>query len=454
MNLDTNTNEKRKEFDKKRESFSGRHIIKFFFKYFIVYGIRGFICIYSDMSTILSLKWIQHKGKHYVIKSKKDIYAYSNWINNLKVDKSQFVNFTDQPHQRKPNEVKIFAFYLPQFYSIPENDMAHGKGFTEWNNVASCIPQFIGHYQPKIPYDLGFYNPTLPGTMERQSEIAKAYGIYGFCFYFYWFNGKRLLEKPLEYFQKSKIDFHYHFCWANENWSKLWDGGNNEIIVNQPTDHIDADCFFNDLLPFFNDSRYEKINGKPILVIYKPLMYDKEKFKLFISNINELARANGFPGIYLLGTNVGSFNKTKEYNLDGIVEFPPHNIDVPKVVKRRIIKTTNFDIHNMDEYIAKERHLQLWGDGELFKSCFPCWDNTPRKLYTYGKCFILSDESFKKWLTGIIQWTKQTNTPDKQYIYINAWNEWGEGAMLEPTTRYGYKYLNIVKNCLESLYGK
>lgn len=435
-------------FNAQRVSFSGKLVLKHLIDYFLIYGIHSFRFVLYDLKTAISIRKKTNQKKHSVI-NRKDFVEYAEWVDSLKKDKSNFVNYTTTPYQWVSNDIKIFAFYLPQFHSIPENDMAYGKGFTEWNSVASCIPQFVGHYQPKLPYDLGFYDLTKPGVMERQVEIAKTYGIYGFCFYYYWFNGKKLLEQPLDYFLKSKIDFHYHFCWANENWSKLWDGGDSEIIVKQPTEYIDAKLFFKDILPFFNDSRYEKINGKPILVIYKPLLFDKDLFKRFINELNDLALANEFPGIYLLGTDVASFSAPKDYGLNGIMEFPPHNIDVKEVSKRRLIPSTNFGVFDMNEYVEQAKYRRHLGDGDLYKTCFPCWDNLPRKMYSMGKCFLLSDESFEKWLAGIIKWTKENNTSDKQYVYINAWNEWGEGAMLEPTTRFGYKYLNIVKKCLE-----
>ena len=193
----------------------------------------------------LKVKNILHRRKETVKQVKAKDYA--NWIDDLKTSKKNFVNFTGHPYKRNTSDPKIYAFYLTQFHAIPENDKAHGKGFTEWTNVAAATPQFIGHYQPKIPYDLGFYNLLMPGVLERQVEIAKAYGIYGFCFYYYWFSGRKLLEKPLEYFLQSDIDFHFHLCWATENWSKLWDGGDREIIVEQKLKQGDADKFFYDI---------------------------------------------------------------------------------------------------------------------------------------------------------------------------------------------------------------
>ena len=234
--------------------------------------------------------------------------SYGKWVEEVHNDRSHFVPFTDCPYQRQEGDVKIFAYYLTQFHAILENDNAHGKGFTEWTNVASAVPQFVGHYQPKIPYDLGFYNLLMPGVMERQVEIAKAYGIYGFCFYYYWFSGRKVLEKPLEYWLAHKeIDFHYHFCWANENWSKLWDGGDQELILEQKLQDGDAERFFNDILPYFKDERYEKIDNKPILAIYTPQKFDEKKIKSFMKEIDRLAHEHGFDGIYFLATNAFGF---------------------------------------------------------------------------------------------------------------------------------------------------
>ena len=231
--------------------------------------------------------------------TKKDLAEYGKWLKDVKTNKSFFVPFTKAPHKRKADDVKIFAYYLTQFHSIPENDEVHGKGFTEWNNVASTVPAFTGHYQPKIPYDTGFYNLLMPEVLRRQTEIAKAYGIYGFCFYYYWFNGKKVLEKPLEEFLRSDIDFHFHFFWANETWSSRWQGGNKDIILEQVYDKEKFEQFFYDILPYLKDKRYEKIDNKPILMIYYPEDMGKELFVEFSDTLNKLARKNGFNGMYL-----------------------------------------------------------------------------------------------------------------------------------------------------------
>lgn len=376
---------------------------------------------------------------------------YMAWIDKIRTDKTQFVPFTEQPYDRDSDDTKVFAFYLPQFHPIPENDSAYGKGFTEWTNVAAAVPHFVGHYQPKIPYDMGFYNILQPGVMERQVEIAKAYGIYGFCFYYYWFSGKRVLEKPLEYFLHSEIDFHFHFCWANENWSKLWDGGNQEVILEQLFQESDAEQFFYDILPFVKDPRYEKINGRPILIVYNPLMFEKDVFVQFAHKLNTLAVQNGIPEFYLLSTNRNSFSSFNEYGFKGAVEFPPNTL-WPHCNESTIRQIHPFnpirvlDIHN---YLETKQHLADV-DYQVFKSCLPSWDNTPRRAYSGAQCIEVSNAEFQMWLTDIIQWTRLHNKPSHQYVYINAWNEWAEGAILEPSTRYGYRNLEIVKSCIES----
>lgn len=376
--------------------------------------------------------------------------SYSKWVEEVHQNKKYFVPFTDTPFVRKDGDPKIFAYYLSQFHAIPENDNAHGKGFTEWVNVASCIPHFVGHYQPKIPYDVGFYNLLMPGVMERQVEIAKAYGIYGFCFYYYWFSGKKVLEKPLEYWLAHKeIDFRYHFCWANENWSKLWDGGNHSMILKQEYKDDDAVKFFYDILPYFKDFRYEKINNKPILMIYRPSLFAQCQFVKFVETLQDLAKQNGFDGVYITFSNHAEINGAiEDWHLDARVEFPPHGIHVKSnKALNRLIASTTFTIHNMDEFIQKKKYIYETSC-KTFKCCFPGWDNTPRKAWSGGWCYQLSDEGFATWLFDIIQWTKDNHSTNEQYVYINAWNEWAEGAILEPTIRYGYKYLQIVKNVL------
>ena len=186
--------------------------------------------------------------------------------------KEDFVEFNPTDFERRENDTKVIAYYLPQFHQMEINNKFHGQGFTEWTNTSRAIPLFAGHYQPHIPYDVGYYDLKNPETMQRQIYLAKHYGIYGFCFYYYWFSGKRIMEEPLKMLYKHK-DWNMPFCinWANENWTSKWDGGNREIILEQKLADGDDKKFMADVLPYMKDKRYIKINGKPVLVIYNDL---------------------------------------------------------------------------------------------------------------------------------------------------------------------------------------
>lgn len=373
-----------------------------------------------------------------------------NWMYDLARNRSHFVPITNAPIVRTAGMPKVFAYYLPQFHSIPENDDAHGRGFTEWTNVAAAQPLFVGHEQPKIPYDVGFYNLLDINVMRRQAELARMYGIYGFCFYYYWFSGKKVLEKPLYNFLNSDIDLHFHFCWANENWSKLWDGGNKELILEQKLQDDDADKFFGDILPFISDRRYEKIGNKPLLMIYRPALFDRKKLVQFTTRLNALAQEHGFDGFYFMASNMSDFCTPYEYGMNGIIEFPPHTIwgRAKKLTRQMFIPQTNINVADITDYINNKEYLYD-AKYQVFKACFPSWDNAPRKAYSNGFCFNMNYTLFESWLAGIIEWTRQNNAPEMQYVYINAWNEWAEGAILEPTLRWGYAALDVVKRCLE-----
>lgn len=447
-----------------RKTWSGRAILTHWKHYLSAYSIAGIFIILFDLIKLIQkpfLKWRFHRQwrKRAQNCKNEDNYTpvklndYVTWVDYLKITREEFVDFTTTPYTRHPEDPKIYAFHLTQYHAIPENDNAHGKGFTEWQNVANAVPQFVGHFQPKIPYDLGFYNLLMSGVMERQIEIAKTYGVYGFCFYYYWFSGRKLLEKPLEYFLHSNIDFHFHLCWATENWSRRWDGGKHELIVEQHLTIDDAVRFYNDIVPYFKDSRYEKIKGKPVLIIYRVDIFEKNIFEEFIDKLNNLAIQDGFTGIHILCTNAFGFTTPYEYSCQGLVEFPPHalpNIANYRISKPRLSPRGDFKITEITPWLKDGFHL-LQNDYPTYKACFPGWDNTPRKLYGGGNCYIMDDSDFARWLSDIIIWTRKHHPLQEQLVYINAWNEWGEGAILEPTTRFGYKYLETLKNTVETL---
>ena len=428
-----------------------------------IFFAEGYLKVYPDVAKENIDPW-----HHYVLKGKKegrsgqtnlvktvsDFESYTNWIFDVHENKTLFVKNDGKIFRRKKSDPKIFAYYLPQFHAIPINDQSFGKGFTEWTNVSRATPLFKGHVQPRVPYDLGFYNLENIHVLERQVELAKQFGVYGFCFYYYWFSGKKVLDKPLQMFLDSKIDFKFHLMWANENWAKRWDGGNKDIILEQKFNYSEIDDFYHDLLPFIKDDRYEKVGNKPILAVYRVALFGEKLFQAFVSRLNELALKDGFDGFYFLGTNSFNFIEPQKYNIDGLIEFPPHGMKGLTCVNSNDIEWFNLNckvnVYDTHKWIDSKGYLNQKIDNcKIFKCCFPSWDNSPRKAYIDAAIFIMQQNDFYNWLSGVISWTKSNHSSNEQYVYINAWNEWGEGAMLEPDTRFGYRALSTVRKVLE-----
>ena len=388
--------------------------------------------------------------------SKKYKKEYTDWLAKRNLEKSlEFVPF--KKNKITNNDEKLIAFYLPQFHTFKENDEWHGKGFSEWTNVTKAIPQFTGHNQPQLPIDVGFYDLSTDKVMYRQIELAKNYGIYGFCFHYYWFSGKRLMEKPIfNYLNNKELDLPFCLCFANENWSKNWDGGDKEVLIEQKFLEDDPKQFAQDIMPFFEDERYIKINNKPILVVYKPQLFKKEILKNFVYELNKKAKENGLDGVYLIMAKTQDIETNpEEFFMDAVVEFPPHIIDryAKQVIKKTYLNPSfNGRIFDMEEFIKNQEFLYET-DFKLYKTVFPSWDNTARKAYTGASVFEISPELYKKWLKDCIDWTKENNNKDEQFIFINAWNEWAEGAHLEPDQKYGYAYLQATKEVLEESRG-
>lgn len=384
---------------------------------------------------------------------------FINYILNHQKDRSNFVQITKEPYKRKENDPKLVAFYLPQFHSFPENDRWFGRGFSEWSNSSKALPQYIGHYQPHLPIDLGFYNLETTEIMKRQIELAKMYGIYGFSFYYYWFSGHKVMEKPIEMFLADKsLDMPFFMFWANEPWTKLWgDGGQNEILFEHEINDGDAVKFMNDILPYMKDERYIKIDNKPLLVIYNPERYELKKLTNFIVGIRQIAKENGFSNLYIMMPRKAQIPKEKmqstldKYKLDAILEFLPHNISYQEY-KPKFEKIANKkflgEIYDVEDYVKNKIYIYKT-DCKVFKGLYPNWDNTARKCYTGSWIFQSTPKLYKTWLKDIINWTKENNKKDEQFIFINAWNEWAEGAHLEPDQKYGYAYLQATKEALE-----
>lgn len=390
-------------------------------------------------------------------KNKEFKIEYVDWLleNNITY-KKEFVQETTNPISINNIKTKLIAFYLPQYYENEYNNKYFGKGFMEWYNVTKTIPQYTGHYQPHLPIDVGFYDLTHDDIMYRQIELARKYGIFGFCFYYYWFSGERLLDKPLDNFLTNK-NLNMPFClfWANETWTNIWgEGDEKKIIKEQKLNDDDDDKFVNDILKYFNDDRYIKVNGKPLLIIYRAKIFEYERFQKFIKNLRKKIKTAGFEGIHLLLTDadIGSIKNMNEYNIDGVVEFTHRDVsrNAPHLDMREKFINPNFKgvIYDIEKALDKEYHLSEH-DYNIYRSLTSGWDNTPRKAYSGAMVYHMNPIIFKRWLKDIIIWTKNNRKSDEQFVFIDSWNEWAEGAHLEPDQHYGYAYLQAVKDILE-----
>lgn len=381
---------------------------------------------------------------------------YENLVEKAKNELSdEHIPLTSSSFDGRESIVKLIAFYLPQFHPIPENDLWWGKGFTEWTNVAKATPQFPGHYQPRLPGELGFYDLRILDVQMRQIELARQYGIYGFGFHYYWFAGKRLLERPVDQFLTHKeMDFPFCIIWANENWTRRWDGFENDILMKQVhTPESDIE-FIKNIEPFLLDDRYIHIGNRPLLIVYRVgLMPDPEAT---VSRWREYCIKHDLGNPYLVAAQTFSFEDPRPVGFDAALQFPPHNQHFsPRFSAKSLIELAN---PNYSSYIFSYPELVLYKEKEpenapypLYKTVFPSWDNEPRKPGR-GNIFIESTpELYKRWLQVACRWTLLNHSPNDCFVFINAWNEWGEGAYLEPDRRFGYAYLQATVDALKSI---
>nr|ADZ55348.1 glycosyltransferase [Burkholderia humptydooensis]AEO78273.1 glycosyltransferase group 1 protein [Burkholderia humptydooensis] len=345
--------------------------------------------------------------------------------------------------------VRAIAYYLPQFHPFPENDEWWGRGFTEWANVTRAVPQFVGHYQPHLPGELGFYDLRIPAVQQRQVELAKAAGLGGFCFYFYWFGGKRLMEAPIrQYLDHREFDLPFCLCWANENWSRRWDGLDQELLISQHHSPEDDMAFIEHIAQYMRDDRYIRIDGRPLLLVYRPNLLPDARAT--VKRWREWARANGLGELYLAYTQ--SFEKAdpREYGFDAAIEFPPNNSQPPSKADSVTLINPEYSGYIMDWTHFLERS-RAYPDTEyrLFRGVTPSWDNEARKPGR-GAVFVGSTPKlYEEWLFNAATDTvRRIDNPDERLVFVNAWNEWAEGAHLEPDRRYGYAWLQATRNAL------
>ena len=341
-------------------------------------------------------------------------------------------------------KIKALAFYLPQFHQIPENDEWWGEGFTEWTNTEKSIPRFEGHYQPRIPHrDIGYYTLDTIETIEKQAKLAKQHGIYGFCFYYYWFSGKRLLEKPVDLLLKNpQVDINFCLCWANENWTRRWDGQDKAILIEQKHHDDDPIRFMDDIKPYIDDPRYIRHDGKPVIVVYNPSTI--RNIKLTFEKWRARARENGIGEILIWVCNV--FRHTAEsLNITSIVDasiqFPPHTVCYGEA---RIDDTLHYNYQTSVNIAVKELEKSAKIEEGLpnYKSVMLGWDNAARRGDGFACFKMFSLESFYKWCRAATDFTNRAFDEESRYMFVNAWNEWAEGTYLEPDEKYGYASIN------------
>lgn len=359
-------------------------------------------------------------------------------------------------------EKKIIAFHLPQYHSFKENDEWWGKGFTDWVNVKNAKPLFKGHRQPRQPLDGYYYNMLDKKTFEHQAYLANKYNIYGFCFYHYWFNGKLLMEKPLEKLLNWK-DVNLKFClsWANEPWARTWDGKNQDVLMPQNYGGQEEwDEHYNYLRMFFLDERYIKVDNKPMLLLYRTESI--ENCDDMIKRWSKLAVLDGFDGIHIVETINHFQNEPKCKNSEAFVYMEPtikqeskffstdflENLEVRSSIlkfylkKRKILFVQSYD--NVWKKIIK-RPIKKIENKKAYLGAFVGWDNTPRKKYRGRVVLGDSPAKFKKYLMI------QLNRSKSQFLFINAWNEWAEGAYLEPDEINKYGYLEAVSESIKDI---
>jgi len=346
------------------------------------------------------------------------------------------------------NKARLIAFFLPQFHPFDENDLFWSKGFTEWTNVVNAKPQFKGHYQPRLPGELGFYDLRVKDTLKKQIKLAKKYGVYGFCFHYYLFGKKKVMRSILDsFFNDADLDFPFCINWANESWTRKWDGDDSNTIIKQ-NHSSESDLFFiEDIKNILQDKRYIKVFGKPLILIYRPLLFPN--ISETIASWRKYCKNNSIGDIYVAGIST-CFEDQAEYinlGLNAVVEFPPHNT---APIKDNEIITGDFEGKIFDyenalmNSIAKQRP-----NYPFHKSVMPSWDNTARRGNQSNIFINSSPYKYRAWLESNILETKQNNFSDEQLIFINAWNEWAEGAVLEPDLKHGHSYLQATKDALD-----
>ena len=377
------------------------------------------------------------------IKAEKSFdYSELGYISSFELAESTFYEGEATP-TKNSLDTKVLAYYLPQFHPFEQNDAWWGKSFTEWTNVTKAKPLLKNHKHPRLPTDLGFYDLRLKENIKAQAEMAKAGGVDAFCLYYYWFNGTVLMETPIETIYKNKdIDIEYCICWANENWTRAWDGLDKEVLIEQTYSAEDDINYIAHVSKYFADARYVKVDGKPLMILYRPSLFPDMQATL--TRWRSWAKDNGFGELHISMVQFDDIDPNK-YGFDAAVEFPPH-----KVASENVAQHMNFkegfagSVHDYSSMVSNS--LNKVDEGyTCYKAATMAWDNTARRNDRASIFTNVSAGKFHRWMSGIENMYQQNNVPNKdKLLFVNAWNEWAEGTYLEPDSQHGYSYLNAV----------
>lgn len=389
-----------------------------------------------------------------LIDDSEKISAYSKYVLGQYSKRSDLYRSYTKSDKKK-HDIHLAAYYLTQFHPNSKNDEWWGKGTTEWNNVNQAIPQFYGHYQPRRPGELGYYDLRLKENMERQIEIAKNYGIDIFCYYYYWFDGERLLEKPLDMFLKNKdLNIKFFYCWANENWTKRFSGTDEGILMKISNTVDSYEKFIDSVILDMRDNRYYRINDKPVISVYRPSQIPEPKKVL--DAWRKKAKDVLDVDLYLIAVQEKDTSiDWSKYGFDSETEFQPKQIQHKCKEITNMVAPIRQDfsghVYDYEDLVQSKKYVIPNNiKKKVYPAVMPMWDNTARRNVRGTIFHGSSPRLYEQWLGDVVDITMSSEVLDDKLVFINAWNEWGEGAYLEPDNYYGYAYLEATRNAIKN----
>lgn len=382
---------------------------------------------------------------------------YAKYVLNIPTARSDaFVEFRSNEPVEDSEAVKYIAYYLTQFHPNPQNDAWWGKGTTEWTNVSKAVPQYVDHYQPRLPGELGYYDLRLKENFMRQIELAKNYGVHAFCFYYYWFDGERLLEAPLNMFLENKdMDIRFCISWANENWTKRFSGTNTDVLMKIGDDEESDTRFIFSILDMIQDPRYLTVEGKPVVIVYRPANLHHPESVL--RNWRKIVREEFGKDLYIIATQEkADTNDWLKTGFDAETEFMPKAVipQLDEITTR--INTLRKDfrgcIYDYEDIVKNKRYYNKRNScRKVYPAVMPMWDNTARRNQNAVIFQGSTPTLYGQWLDDINRRVVSNKLLDDRFVFLNAWNEWGEGAYLEPDRYWGYAYLQETLDSIRRL---